>query len=57
MCALVEILIAISWSNSSVECAFSILTNMLSDRHLSMKRRRIELILIIGANNKNWTHC
>ena len=28
---------------------------MLSDRHLSMKHRRIELILIIGANDKNWT--
>ena len=28
---------------------------MLSDRQLLMKHRRMELILIIGANYKNWT--
>ena len=55
VCTLAEILIAISGSNSSVERAFSILTNMLSDRRLLMKNRRMESILIIGANDKNWT--
>ena len=55
VCTLAEILIAISGSNSSVERAFSILTNMLSDRCLLMKNRRMESILIIGANDKNWT--
>ena len=45
----------VSGSNASVEHTFSILTNMLSDRHLLVKHRRMESILIIGANYKNWT--
>ena len=55
VCALAKIFNVISGSNSSVEHKFSILTNMLSDRQLSMKHRRMELILIIGGNYKNWT--
>ena len=36
VCALVEILISISGSNSTVERAFSTLTNILTDKRLSM---------------------
>ena len=55
VCLLAEILISISGSNSSVERAFSMLTNMLSDKRLSMKHGRMESILITGANDKNWS--
>ena len=44
VCALAEI--------STVYCIFSILTDMLSDRRLSMMHRRMESILIIGTNDK-----
>lgn len=54
VCTLTGILIAISTSNSSVEHAFSIFTNTSSSRCLSMKHKRMELMLIIGANDQNW---
>ncbi len=54
-CALVEILISISGSNSTVECAFSTLTNILTDKRLSIKQKRMEQTLIISSNDKNWT--
>ncbi len=53
--ALVEILIYISGSNSTVERAFSTLTNILTEKRLSMKHKRLEQILIISSNEKNWT--
>ena len=31
------------------------LTNMLSDRRLSMKHNRIESVLLIAGNDKNWS--
>ena len=55
VCALVEILISVSGSNSTVERAFSTLTNILTDKRLSMKHKRMEQILIISSNDKNWT--
>ena len=42
-------------SNSTVERAFSTLTNILTDKRLSMKHKRMEQILIISSNDKNWT--
>ena len=55
VCLLTEIMIAVSGSNSSVERAFSMHTNMLSDRRLSMKHKRMESIFIIAGNDKNWS--
>ncbi len=55
VCVLVEILISISGSNSTVERAFSTLTNILTDKRLSIKHKRMEQILIISSNDKNWT--
>ncbi len=51
----VEIVLSIIGSNSSVEQAFSMLTNMLSDRPLSMKHKRIESVLLISEDDKNWS--
>lgn len=44
-----------SGSNSTFERGFSLLTNILSDRLLSMKHRTMESVLIISVNNKNWS--
>ena len=55
ICALTEILISLSGSNSTVERGFSVLTNILSDRRLSMKHRRMESVLMISVNDKNWS--
>ena len=55
VCALVEILIYISGSNSTVERAFSTLTNILTDKRLPIKNKQIEQILIISSIDKNWT--
>ena len=53
--ALTEILISLSRSNSTVERGFSVLTNVISDRWLSMKHRRMESVLMISVNDKNWS--
>ena len=53
VCFLLEIIISVSGSNSSVERAFSILRKMLSDERLFLKHKRMELILTIAGNNKN----
>ena len=55
VCALTEILISMSGSNSTVERGFSVLTSILSDRRLSVKHRRMESVLIISVNEKNWS--
>eukprot|EP00112_Aurelia_sp_Birch-Aquarium-sp1_P011097 Seg2340.8 transcript_id=Seg2340.8/GoldUCD/mRNA.D3Y31 product="hypothetical protein" protein_id=Seg2340.8/GoldUCD/D3Y31 len=55
VCALGEIVISMSGSNSTVERGFSVLTNVLSDRRLSMKHRRMESVLMISVNDKNWS--
>ena len=53
--ALVEIYVCLSGCNSSIERAFSTLTNTLSDRRLSTKQSRMESILLIKTNDKNWS--
>ena len=55
MCALAEIFITISGSNSTVERAFRTLMSILSNRRLAMKHRRMESIMIISGNDKNWS--
>ena len=55
VCALVEILISISGSNSTVEHAFSTLKNILMDKYLFMKHKRMEQILISSCNEKDST--
>ena len=55
MCALAEIFITISGSNSTVERAFSTLTSIFSNRRLAMKHRRMESVMIISGNDENWS--
>ena len=54
MCLLVEVAMAIGVSNSTVECGFSILTSMLSDRRLSLNHNTMEDLLLIKANHLVW---
>ena len=53
---LVELSLCISASNSTVERVFSILTQMLSDRRLSMRHDLMENLLMISANDANWSN-
>ena len=54
ICLLVEVAMAIGVSNSTVECGFSILTSMLSDRRLSLNHNTMEDLLLIKANHHSW---
>ena len=51
----VELVLCLSSSNSSVERVFSILTVLLSDRRLRMKHDTMEESLLISGNNSLWT--
>ena len=53
VCALAVILSRTSRSNLRIEHTFNILTNILLSGCLSVNHRRMELILIIHANDKN----
>ena len=53
LCA--EIMLCISGSNSTVERAFSNLTVILSDRRVHMSHARMEMVLSISVNDKNWS--
>ena len=56
LCALASlIMISISGSNSSVECTFSFLTNILSDKCLSMSHDTLENSVIVSGNNCIWS--
>ena len=55
LCLCVEIIFSMSGSNSTVERAFSTLRLLLSDRRLSMKHTRMEQLLVIRGNDKNWS--
>ena len=52
---LVEIILVISGSNSSVERSFSMLTLVLSDRRLGLSHRNMENVLTLRGNDKNWS--
>ena len=54
ICLLVELIICISGSNSSVERSFSLLTNMLSDRRLSTSHDTMNMLLKLKINNAMW---
>ena len=55
LCLCAEIMIATSGSNSSVERGFSILTLILSDRRLQMGHAKMDMLLNIAVNDKNWS--
>ncbi|XP_065655360.1 zinc finger protein 862-like [Hydra vulgaris] len=52
---LVELIMCISCSNSSVERIFSILTLILSDRRLKMSNQTMEDAILIAGNDPNFT--
>ena len=41
LCLLASLIVSISGSNSSVECTFSFVTNILSDKHLSVSHNTL----------------
>ncbi|XP_050392676.1 uncharacterized protein LOC126811174 [Patella vulgata] len=55
VCKLVEILLCMGPSNSLVENGFSTLTNMLTDRRLSLSHKNMENLLIIKINDHIWS--
>ena len=55
VCLLVEVVLAIGLSNSTVEAGFSFLSAMLSDIRLSLRHDTMEDLLIIKANDRLWT--
>ena len=50
-CKLASLIISISGSNSSVERTFSVVTNILSDKQLSMPHDTINKALIVYGND------
>lgn len=54
VCLMVELVITFSGSNSTVERSFSLLTNMLSDRRLSMSHKTMNMLLKIKISDKLW---
>ena len=55
ICKLVSLVISMSGSNSTVERAFSVLSSILSDRRLSLAHKVMNNIMLIKANDKNWS--
>lgn len=55
LCKLVSLIISISGSNSSVERTFSVVTNILSDKRLSMRHNTTNEALIIYGNDSLWS--
>ena len=51
VCLLAELIFYISSSNSAVERCFNILTQILPDTRLSMKRNTVNMLMIIKCNN------
>ena len=52
---LAQLFLSISGSNSTVERAFSTLTQIITDHHISLKHKFIEDIMIIKCNDANRT--
>ena len=55
LCKLASLIMSISGSNSSVERTFSVVTNILSDKRLSMRHETINESLIVYGNDDLWT--
>jgi transcriptional antiterminator len=56
ICLMVELLLCLGMSNSTVESGFSHLTAMLRDNRLSLKHRTMENLLIIKINDLVWNN-
>ena len=54
LCKLASLIISISGSNSSVERMFSVVTNVLSDKRLSMSHSTLNDSLVIYGNDGLW---
>ena len=52
---LAQLFLTISGWNSAVERAFLTLTQVITDRHISVNHKSIEEIMIIKCNDANWT--
>ena len=52
---LISLILSISGSNSQVERTFSTVTNILSDKRLSMNHNTLEDCLVILGNDSLWT--
>ncbi|CAB4037348.1 zinc finger 862-like [Paramuricea clavata] len=55
LCKLASLAICISGSNSTAERTFSVLTNILSDKHLSMRHSTLDDSLIVYGNDGLWS--
>ena len=55
LCLLIEVIMVVGVSNSSVESCFSFLTAMLSDRRLSLSHQSMADLLLIRANHTVWS--
>ena len=55
LCKLASLIISISGSNSAVERTFSVVTNILSDKRLSMRHNTINEALIVYGNDSLWS--
>ena len=54
VCLLVSLLSCLSGSNSTIECAFSVLNLILGDRRLSLGNQAMKDIMIVKCNDRNW---
>ena len=54
LCKLVSVIMSISSSNATVERGFSDLTNLLTDRRLSLNNSSMEIMLLIEINDYSW---
>ena len=55
LCSLAEICLCIGASNSTVERRFSLLSNILTDKHLRISHKAMENCLLVAANSVNFT--
>jgi hypothetical protein len=55
LCKLASLIVSISGSNSSIERTFSVVTNILSDKRLSMHDNTINEALVVYGNDSLWS--
>jgi hypothetical protein len=55
LCKLASLIVSISGSNSSVERTFSVVTNILLDKRLSMHHNTINEALVVYGNDSLWS--
>ena len=54
MCIIAELILLLAGSNSAVERGFSMLTNILTNRHLKMSHSTLENLILIRCNDSIW---